>query len=35
LRQALGRDFAAREPAPGTVRLWSAADALVTRTERL
>jgi glutamate synthase domain-containing protein 1 len=23
LRQALGRDFAAREPAPGTVRVWA------------
>ena len=27
LRRALGHDFAAREPAPGTMRMWSATEA--------
>ena len=29
LRQALGGDFVAREPAPGTMRIWSATAARV------
>jgi len=32
LRQALGHDFVAREPAPGTMRVWSVASSVGART---
>ena len=32
LRQALGRDFVAREPAPGTMALWPVSSTVLART---